>query len=150
MMKKARKLDMLKGACIGTNNIIVYYLQFADDTIFMGEATRENAWTIKMILRNMELVSGLKINFEKCCTYGVNVSFDRLGKMAEILGCSTRMILFSYLRIKVGVNHREVRNGREWCKKIKLFLGIGMTTKSHWMEEITLLNLVLSSPSIYY
>lgn len=76
MMKKARKLDMFKGACIGTNNIIVYYLQFADDTIFVGEATRENAWTIKMILRNMELVSGLKVNFEKCCTYGVNVSFD--------------------------------------------------------------------------
>ena len=40
-------------------------LQYADDTIFFGEASMENVKTVKVILRSFELVSGLRINFAK-------------------------------------------------------------------------------------
>ena len=48
-------------------------LQYADDTIFFGEATMQNVRAIKTMLRSFELVSGLKINFAKS-------SFGALGK----------------------------------------------------------------------
>ena len=40
-------------------------LQYADDTIFFGEASMENVKAVKVILRSFEMVSGLRINFSK-------------------------------------------------------------------------------------
>jgi hypothetical protein len=60
-------------------------LQFADDTIMLGEGTRENLWTIKTLLRSFELVSGLKINFVKSKLYGVNVASDFLAAGSALL-----------------------------------------------------------------
>lgn len=45
-------------------------LQYADDTVFFGEATMSNVKAIKAMLRSFELVSGLKINFAKS-SFGV-------------------------------------------------------------------------------
>lgn len=107
LMNKAAELELFRGAIIRRNNIHVSHLQFADDTLLMGEESVENARTMKRILRNMELISGLKVNFEKCCVYGVNVPLDRLENMANILGCNMGALPFSYLGIKVGGNHRS-------------------------------------------
>lgn len=40
-------------------------LQFADDTLIIGERTWKNIWTIKDILRVFELFLGLGVNFHK-------------------------------------------------------------------------------------
>nr|KYP41640.1 hypothetical protein KK1_036963 [Cajanus cajan] len=40
-------------------------LQYADDTMFFGEANLKNIIIIKSILRCFELISGLKVNFSK-------------------------------------------------------------------------------------
>lgn len=74
----------------------------------MGATTLENVWCIRRILRNMELLLGLRVNFEKCSLMGINVDKDRLNEMAGILGCRKGSILFLYLGIKVGCNHRRV------------------------------------------
>ncbi|GAU48325.1 hypothetical protein TSUD_351650 [Trifolium subterraneum] len=43
----------------------VSHLQYVDATVFFGEATVANLWTIKAILRGFELASSLKVNFGK-------------------------------------------------------------------------------------
>ena len=40
-------------------------LQYADDTVFVGEAAWENVVVLKAMLRGFELTSGLKINYAK-------------------------------------------------------------------------------------
>ncbi|XP_058756961.1 uncharacterized mitochondrial protein AtMg01250-like [Vicia villosa] len=45
-------------------------LQFADDTILIGEGDLSNLWSMKAILRGFELMSGLRINFRKSKLYG--------------------------------------------------------------------------------
>ena len=40
-------------------------LQYADDIVFVGEATWDNVWVLKAMLRGYEMVSGLKINYAK-------------------------------------------------------------------------------------
>ncbi|KAL8532126.1 hypothetical protein ACS0TY_008661 [Phlomoides rotata] len=85
----------------------------------MGDATIENARTIKRIIRNLELLSGLKVNFVKCSVSGINVEGDRLAEISGILGCNVASIPFSYLGIKVGINHRCIAEWDVIVQKIK-------------------------------
>lgn len=70
---------------------------------------------MRRVLRNMKLVSSLKVNFDKCYIFGVNVNESRLGAMAEILGCNVGYLPFAYLGIKVrsSYNNRMVMCGAE-------------------------------------
>lgn len=101
-------MGLFEVAVIGRNEVKVSHLQFADDTIFMGTASASNARTMKRVLKNLELVSGLKINFNKCCIYGINVGEVKMQEMTGILNCEKGSLPFSYLGIKVGMNHRNV------------------------------------------
>ena len=65
LMRKAKEENMYKAYQVGSNKVQISLLQFADDTIFLGEADMENVKTIKAVLRSFKLVSGLKINFAK-------------------------------------------------------------------------------------
>lgn len=72
-MQRATEHNFFKPDYIGNDNIMVSHLQFADDTIMLGEASMENASTMKSILCLMELLSGLRVNFKKSCIFGINV-----------------------------------------------------------------------------
>ncbi|MCI48317.1 retrovirus-related protein, partial [Trifolium medium] len=75
-MKKAVERTRFRGFRVGREGVSVSHLQYVDDTLCLGEASIENLWTLKAILRAFELVSGLKVNFWKSCVMGVNVSND--------------------------------------------------------------------------
>jgi hypothetical protein len=87
LMKKAVETNRFRGFKVGSNGVIVSHLQYADDTLCIGEASIENLWTLKAILRAFEMVSGLKVNFWKSCVMGVNVSNDfiRLAHLSLIV-----------------------------------------------------------------
>ena len=65
LMREASEKKLFEGFPVGRNEAEISILQYADDTIFFGKASRENVKSIKVILRSFELVSGLKINFSK-------------------------------------------------------------------------------------
>lgn len=78
LMKKASNGGFFKPAEIGREKIRVFHLQFADDTIFLEAANSENVRVIKRILKNMELISRLKVNYEKCWLYGRMLMINNL------------------------------------------------------------------------
>ncbi|PNX58635.1 ribonuclease H, partial [Trifolium pratense] len=106
MMNKAAAIGKFKGFKVNAN-LDFHLLQFADDTIIMGEGCWENLWTIKSLLRGFELVSGLKINFVKSKLYGVNVDNRLLEAGAVFLSCNTAAIPFKFLGLPVGANPRR-------------------------------------------
>ncbi|PNX79577.1 ribonuclease H, partial [Trifolium pratense] len=59
-MRRAGDLNLFKGYTIGRGGPIISHLQYADDTLCIGEASVDNLWTLKAILRGFELASGLK------------------------------------------------------------------------------------------
>ena len=65
LMREAVDRKFYTGFSVGRDKVDVTILQYADDTIFFGEASMENIKAIKTILRTFELVLGLKINFAK-------------------------------------------------------------------------------------
>lgn len=116
----------------------------------MGSASVENATTIRRILRNMELLSGLKVNYKKCSLCGVNVEESRLREMTEILDCRVEEIPFVYLGIKVGINHRKVSEWKEVVNKVRDKIKRWEGTKLSIGGRITLLNSVLPAIPSYY
>jgi hypothetical protein len=70
VMRKAVESNMFKGCVIGRNSVVISNLQYADDTLCIGEPSVENLWAIKAIFRGFEMVSGLKVNFFEKWSYG--------------------------------------------------------------------------------
>ncbi|GAU34029.1 hypothetical protein TSUD_16170 [Trifolium subterraneum] len=69
-MQRVYTLNLFKGFSIGRNPVVISHLQYADDTLCIGEVSVDNLWTLKAILRGFELASGLKVNFWKSSLIG--------------------------------------------------------------------------------
>lgn len=49
----------------------ISHLQYADDTIFVVDGSKENTIAIGQLPMNFELLSSLKVNFDKSSVYGI-------------------------------------------------------------------------------
>jgi hypothetical protein len=104
VLKKAVSIGSFKGILVGSNPVEITHLQYADDTLCIGEASVENLWTLKAILRGFEMASGLKVNFWKSGLIGVNVSSDFLEVATIFLNCRLTSLPFKYLGLPIGAN----------------------------------------------
>jgi len=107
LLRRAKEENLYKGFKVGSNNVDVSILQYADDTIFLGEATMENVKAIKTILRTFELVSGLKINFVKSGFGAFGVTTQWKQQVAKYLNCGLLTFPLVYLGIPIGANPRQ-------------------------------------------
>ncbi|CAJ2637312.1 unnamed protein product [Trifolium pratense] len=106
------------------NNLMFHTLQFADDTIIVGEGKWDNLWTIKTVLRSFELVSGLKVNFFKSKLYGINLDDSFLRASSSFLNCGVDSIPFRFLGIPVGANPRRKATWLPIIDSMKKRLGV--------------------------
>lgn len=60
LVSKAVSDGLFKGFVFGEDNVVISHLQYADDSLLVGEASMQNVWVLKAILRCFELASGLK------------------------------------------------------------------------------------------
>jgi hypothetical protein len=147
LMKKAVELNRFK---VGNRGVVVSHLQYADDTLCLGEATLENLWTLKAILRGFELVSGLKVNFSKSRIMGVNVSYDFLRLASIFLNCRTSTIPFTYLGLPVGASHRRASTWEPLINSLRKRLGGWGNKYVSLGGRVVLLNSVLNAIPIYF
>jgi hypothetical protein len=131
-------------------NISFHTLQFADDTIIVGEGTWDNLWTIKTVLRSFELVSGLKVNFFKSKLYGVNLEDNFLQASSAFLHCGVDSIPFKFLGIPVGANPRRKTTWLPILASMKQRLCTWKGRQLSIGGRVTLINSVLSSLPLYF
>jgi hypothetical protein len=55
-MKRAVEIQCFEGFEIDWQNDIIFHLQYADDTLYVGKATVENLWTLNAIIHGFEMV----------------------------------------------------------------------------------------------
>ncbi|GKU91159.1 hypothetical protein SLEP1_g5069 [Rubroshorea leprosula] len=149
LMSTAVEKELYKGVMIGNGATMVSHLQFADDTIFFGEATEDNIRVVKSIMRIFEMASGLKINFGKSQLLGVEVDSDWKVRMACILCCKEGKFPFKYLGVPVGGNHRRLAM---WQPLLRSFRKKLSTWKGKHLSigvRIMLINSVLSSLPVF-
>ena len=84
------------------------HLQFADDTIILGEKSWLNVRTMWAVLFLFEEVSGLKVNFNKSMLTGVNISDSWLLEAVLVMRCRKGSIPFIYLGLPIGGDSRKL------------------------------------------
>lgn len=65
LMSNAVRLQLCKGIEVGERGLVISHLQFTDDTVIMCRSEWELGHNIKKILLSFQLISGLRINFQK-------------------------------------------------------------------------------------
>jgi hypothetical protein len=123
LMKKAVEVSSFTGFRIGSSGVSISHLQYADDTLCIGEPTVANLWTLKAILRGFEMVSGLKVNFWKSHLMGVNVSEEFMRVASVFLNCRVSSIPFKYLGLPVGANPRRASTWEPLIDSLRKRLG---------------------------
>lgn len=78
--------------------------KFANDTIIVGKASRDNLWAIKSVLNGFELASGLSANFHKRKILGVNVDLILLQETSNFVSCAISPLPFTFLGLPIGSN----------------------------------------------
>lgn len=68
LMEKVKQIGILQGVIIGSD-MNISHLQFADDTIFFLHNNKMSIVGIKTVLIIFQLLTGLKVNFNKSCLH---------------------------------------------------------------------------------
>ncbi|GKV07784.1 hypothetical protein SLEP1_g19505 [Rubroshorea leprosula] len=152
LMSSAVEKELYKGVTVGKDAVMITHLQFADDTIFFGDATENNIMVIKSIMRSFELLSGLKINLQKSQLMGINVEDSWGCKMAYRLCCKKGEFPFKYLGIPIGGSHRRLTMWQPLLESFKKKLSSWKGRQGRQLSlggRITLINSVLSSLPVF-
>jgi hypothetical protein len=101
--------DMYMGYSVGGQDpVTVLHLQFADDTLLLRVKSWANIRALRAVLELFELMSGLKVNFNKSMLVGVNISDSWLHEVAFALRCRVGKVPFLYLGLPVGGDPRRL------------------------------------------
>ena len=73
LISEAKAKGVFEGIKVGTEDMEVADLQYADDAIFFGKSSLSNLKNLMLILRCFHELSGLKINLNKSKLLGVGV-----------------------------------------------------------------------------
>ncbi|GJY68782.1 hypothetical protein Tco_0471764 [Tanacetum coccineum] len=119
IVSEAVEKGIFKGVKIGSNREVVSHLQYADDTIFIGEWNKENAMSLMCIPKCFEEVFGLRINFNKSKLYGIGVNDVEVIEMSRWMRCGIREFPFTYLGLPIEENMRRIGAWNTVIEKFK-------------------------------
>lgn len=150
LMRSAVAKRRFEGTKVGASNLSVSCLQFADDTVFFGEASIQNILTIKSILRCFEVASELRVNFSKSSLTGVGVDRRLIQMFADTLNCKLMAIPFLYLGLPVGANPRSLATWQPVIDKVKKRLSTWHQQQLSFGGRVCLIKSVLTAIPLYY
>lgn len=134
---------------MGKEKVEITLLQHADDALFIGEASIDEALLMRNIMRSFEIISGLKVNFSKSNLMGVNVQ-DLLSQLADMLHCNKGKIPFKYLGLPVGANPRRCETWKPVIDSVKKKLRSWNPNLLSFGVRLVLVRSVLSSLPTYF
>ncbi|GJY51080.1 RNA-directed DNA polymerase, eukaryota [Tanacetum coccineum] len=106
---EAYRAGVFQGVSIGSSDIHISHLLYADDAILLCDWGVQNARQIIRMLRVFQLASGLKINLNKSKLIGIGVGLIEVQQVAEMIGCCAVRLPFIYLGVPMGCNMNRGR-----------------------------------------
>lgn len=103
---KAEALEVFKGVSLPHCSLKLSHLQFADDVLLFLDGGLHSIVGIKHVLQCFQILSGLKINFQKSSLYGFNHEQSSIAAWAEVLGCKIGGSSLIYLGASIRDNPR--------------------------------------------
>ena len=126
------------------------HLQFADDTIIIGDKCWLHVCSIRVVLLLFEEVSGLKVNFYKSRLTGVNIPPTWLSEAASVLNCRTGSIPFLYLGLPIGGDGRKLSFWKPVVDRIRAQLSVWNNKFLSFGGRLVLLKSVMPSLPVYF
>jgi hypothetical protein len=103
LMMAMVEAGLFQGYKVGRgNDMCLSHLQFADDTLIIGEKCWLNVRSMRAVLLLFEEISGLKVNFHKSMLTCVNISESWLAEAGSVMNCRTGPLPFLYLGLPIG------------------------------------------------
>ena len=149
LAEKAREMGDFKSLRL---SLMVEFslLQYADDSIIIGEPYYGNLLAVKAILCGFELVSGLRVNFLKSSFFSFYIEEGFMDIASNFLHCSLSNVLFQYLGILIGVSPRRALKWEPVVSSFRRRLGNWKICYLSLGGRITLINSMLSSLPLYF
>ncbi|GJY80355.1 reverse transcriptase domain-containing protein [Tanacetum coccineum] len=107
-LRDGLRANLFRGVKIGSSDIRLSHLFYADDVIILSEWNQHDMDNIIRILNVFYLASGLKINIYKSNLYGVGVSSNEVDRMAASIGCSASNFPLHYLGLPIGTTMNQI------------------------------------------
>lgn len=113
MMEEAVSQEIFRPTKVDGDRVTLSHLQFADDAVFCGEWSEENARSLLSILHCFKMTSGLKINLDRSILSGVEVGPEEISSgwivgmfssssSLHVSGSSCRMEHESHKKLRCG------------------------------------------------
>ncbi|PWA65487.1 hypothetical protein CTI12_AA335310 [Artemisia annua] len=150
MIKYSLSNGNLKGIKINNGGDPLTHIQFADDTILFGDNSLEEMATWKSILEQFGDASGLKLNWDKCQLFGINVSLDELSLRAGIINCKADVLPMSYLGFPIGSKGAKSKLWDVVIQKIKQRLAGWKRKTLSIGGRLVLIKSVIASLPLYF
>lgn len=118
-MKEACDKGVFNGFRLPNLGPSISHMQYADDTIVVGEWSVSNFANIIRILHCFYLSSGLKININKSNLLGFGVAKEEVENLARKYHCKAGYFPFFYLGFPIGTSTNKCES---WAPIINKFL----------------------------
>jgi len=151
LMNAAEGAHLFTGYSIGGDaEVRLTYLQFADDSLIIGEKSWLNVHTMRSVLLLFEELSGLKVNFHKSMFTGVNIPVSWLLEAAMMMNCRRGTIPFVYLGLPIGGDSRKLSFWKPVVDRIVSRLLSWNHKLLSFSGRLVLLKSVMSSLPVYF
>nr|GEV01459.1 putative RNA-directed DNA polymerase, eukaryota, reverse transcriptase zinc-binding domain protein [Tanacetum cinerariifolium] len=148
-LQEAKSKNLFEGIKVGSLEVEISHLQFADDAFIMGKWSIKNANNLCRILRCFNLASGLKVNFSKSKFFGVGVDTNETRQLASILKFQPSSLPCSYLGLPIGSNMNNAINWKHVIDKFHKRLTSWKAKTLSYGGRLTLLKSVLGALDTY-
>lgn len=149
MMQEASSKGVFKGCLVGEAGIEVSHLQFAYDSLFLGESSMQNCLNLMALLDNFGKASGLQLNLLKTRLFGIGVSAAEITRMAFRIHCASDTIPFLYLGLPVGDNMKQVASWKKVVEKVNRQLSLWKQRTLSIGGRMTLIKYIFNSLPLY-
>jgi hypothetical protein len=150
MVREAREAELIVGL---PDNIVprgLSILQYADDTIVCFKDDWEMARNTKILLYLYEMMSGLKINFDKTEVVMIRGDNTKVAQYAQIFNCQIGSLPIKHLGVPVSTGRLHIRDWLPLEEKNKKKLVTWMGSTMSIEGRTTLINSSLTSTFIYH